>query len=226
MTFGEIFKKVCMYLYDGVVPGNFQAELIYDLIETTHRDIQKEYNYWFMYYTGEIASVEGAQNYLLPANFKEIISALWQTVDPEEIPNGFSPLLSFVSSKEAHDALWQDDSSEYPHYAEITGTNIVLYPAPSEIRTLFVNYWGFSSREDDFDSFTDALTEHGGNAIVYRVCADMAPLMLFKTEADVMRSKMIMSSMAEKAYREIETLKGEDRRRRQSHLYKVKYQEF
>jgi len=214
LTVQEIYDAVVFNLWGNTgAPAGVEA-VINRIIEQCHRRVQQDYNYWFMHTWAALECEAGVQSYALPENFKEYISSLWQTVDSEDEPNGFTKILSVIGMGDAQQYLWQQDgySVEYPEYVEITGGNLVVYPDITEARTLYLVYWMFLDLPDAAED--DDLTIYGDEVLV-----NMAT---YKTALHLKEFDLVNAYKTE--YLEsLELLKNEDRRRRQSPINWVDY---
>jgi len=222
MTFGEIYSAVCLNVWGESVPPTGGANRLQGnegIISNMHRDIQTDYNYWFMQTWGIIDTVAGTQGYTLPTNFKELTTALWQVVDAVATDPYFSEPLTVLSSPEAH-LRWRDNNrrTEYPNYYEIIGgETIILYPIPEyDDRELNIMYWRYLDRPATatFTTDYDELTTYGAEAIIALATAKMFRILQELNQATIYDLE---------AKRQIELLKQEDYRRRQCNLEMVKY---
>jgi hypothetical protein len=222
MTFGEIYSAVVLNVWgDSTPPSSMVTRLQGEegIIANMHRDIQVDYNYWFMktYYT--LNSVDGQQGYALPDNYKEAINCMWQVVDASATYPRFTDPLIRLSVEQAH-WKWKDNNSEteYPGYFEIiNGQSIIFYPIPSEDnRELTVVYWKFLERPTTagFTTAYDDLTTAGAEAIVALATAKAFRILQEFNNANMYEGE---------AKRQIELLKQEDYRRRQANLEFVEY---
>ena len=221
MNFGEIYDSVVFNVWgDSVPPTGSVARLQGEsgIIANMHRDIQTDYNYWFMESWAEIDSIVGNQGYDLPANYKEIINCMWQVLDTDATDPYFTDPLNNLSLRDAH-LIWKDNNQrdEYPENFQIRlGMNLILYPIPSEIRRLVVVYNRYLDRPATatFSADTDDLTQYGAEAIISLSTAKM-----FR----ILQELNMSSTYDAEARRYIELLKREDFRRRQSLMNKVDY---
>jgi hypothetical protein len=222
MTFGEIYDAVCLNVWGESVPpvgGAARLQGAEGIIANMHRDIQVDYNYWFMQTWSIITSIAGTQAYTLPIDMKDIISLLWAKEDTTATYTYFTDPLTIISNQEAH-LKWKDNnnSTEYPMICEIIdGQGVVLYPIPEESgRELHVIYYAFLDRPGatTFTTDTDLLTQFGAEAIIALSSAKMLRILQEVNQANVFDLE---------AKREIELLKKEDYRRRQSNLESVHY---
>lgn len=216
MTFGEISDKVQFKIWGTSTPPQgavAQLEGQDGIICDCHRKIQQKYNYWFMQGYTSFPTVANLQAYPLPADYKELISVQFKVYGTDYFQEPMSPL----GLKEAQYYKWTEnaDPVEYPTWFELIGESIVLYPAPSTANYYFhMVYWGFLMRPTDalFQTTEDELTMYGGTAIVNMAVAEMK---------DVLEEYQAAEMWRRKAEDEIESLKEEDRRRRQSQIAEV-----
>jgi len=161
MTFQQILNRVSQNIWGNTAAPAAHVAMLegeYGIIAEAHRQIQQDYNYWFMQEYASVESEVGVQAYNLPTDYKQMITALWQTVDEYGAITGFSNPLMPLGLGDAQKYFWKSDDSdtnEYPGYYEIFGNNIVIYPDPSEIRALHIYYWKFLPRPTDFDLSDD-----------------------------------------------------------------------
>lgn len=216
MTFGEIYSNVCFNIWgNSAVPAGAATRLQGDegIISRCHKIIQQEYNYWFMHTWYETTAVIGTQSYPLPATFKELIAVQFKK-------NGeayFLPPLAIVDDIQAHAGLWTDNSTaEYPTYAQLADESIILYPTPSAAREFHIIYYKIfaSPTTAGFTAAYDDVTNRAGDAIAALATVRMAR---------ILKEWDIAEQWSEEYQEEVSRLQEEDRRRRQSSLYEVKY---
>lgn len=223
MNFGEIYDAVVFNIWGGAVPPTDAVARLQGsegIIANMHRDIQIDYNYWFMESWTIVESIAGTQGYAMPDNFKELVNAMWQVIDSIATDPYFTEPLKVWSTKEAHVLGWVNNNQrvEYPTHFEIKdGISLILYPIPEETdRELNVIYTRFLDRPTtvDFSTDTDILTQRGAEAIIALATAKMFRIL----------QEMNMSQVYDgEARRYIELLKREDFNRRQSLLLSVNY---
>lgn len=218
MTIQQIYDTVVFNLWGNTgAPAGMVAQIL-RIIEQCHRQVQEDYNYWFMHTWADIDCVAGTQSYALPALFKEQIAALWETIDANDDPNGFSKTLQAIGLGDGPTYLWQRDGTavEYPEYIEITGDNLVIYDDLAEARTLYLVYWTFLSFPADLVT-EDALTQYGDWVLIN--------MSSYRTAAQIKDWEAVQFYKGE--YNEtLESLKNEDRRRRQAPITEVTYNEY
>lgn len=76
MILSEIYDIVANLVYGDVAAAPVPAAevpYIRTLILHNHRELQQEYNYWFMREEATISILEGVDTYALPADYKQII---------------------------------------------------------------------------------------------------------------------------------------------------------
>ncbi len=214
MTFGEIYDTICFNVWGNSAAPERAVEILRRIISRVHRNIQQDYNYWFMHTWTTIETSPGVASYPLTNDYKEMISCVYKVHDEDY----FTPPLKPVTSEYAHSNFWpRKDSAEYARFYEITDRAITLYPFPSERRTLHIVYYGMLPAPENFTDASDQLSQAGGGAIIQLASAEIFKI---QKEFDSMRVYL------QDAGREIEYLKEEDRRRVQNQLYEVLYQEF
>ena len=215
MTFGEIYNKVCQKVWGSSPPPTIASALTGQngIISDIHRKIQQNYNYWFMQAYATIVMIDGTQAYNLPSEFKEIINCLYKIDGQENFTDPLTPLGLGQGQLE-----WKDEETEYPTLYEIVNGAIVLYPRPSEARTLHVNYWQFLRRPTDaeFTTYEDALSQFG-----YEVMINLSVVEI----ADILKEFDLSQRFDSKALEALDLLKTEDRSRRQNHIAEILYQD-
>ncbi len=219
MTWTEVYNRVVFKIWgNSTAPAGSQAVLQGDegFIGNVCRKIMQDYNYWFMQTSSTITSVAATQEYDLPSDFKEIISAAWLVSGETYYSSPLSPI-STQDAEKSH--IQSDGTTKYPLYYEIKDEKIVLYAIPStSALTLRLQYWQFLDRPPAvFTSATDDLITYGAGAVVNAAAAEMF---------EILKEWDSAKAMTGRAAEALQMLKNEDRRRRQSPLYKVKYSEF
>lgn len=211
MTYAEIYTVICRQLW-GNSPAPASASAILEgengVIADCQQKVQKDYNYWFMQAYAEIITADGQYGYNLPYDFKEIINCLFK----QDGTNVFySPLTPLGLGQGQH--MWTDQEAEYPEYYEIVDGSIVLYPKPSEIRELTLNYWKI------FERPTSTATEDAVSLNMPKVLAYMALI----EYADIQKEYDVSQRYEAKLYEEMESIKNQDRAKRQNHISQVLY---
>ena len=219
MTFYEIYTSTIMKIWGDTTPPTSGVSYIQDLISNIHRKLQQDYNFWFMraYTTWE--TVVDSQTYGAPAEFKEMINLQFK----KEGESYFTDPMSVLKLTEPFVTQWNKNngSVEYPEFYELQSDYITIYPAPSEIRTLHLIYWTFSSRPVAADwiegsSTEDSVAAYLGEAISYIAASDYSLI-----QKDYEQAKIYNDKANELIY----NLKREDNRKRQAPLQYVEYQE-
>jgi hypothetical protein len=216
MTFGEIYTKVAYLIWgDSTPPAGATTMLTGDegIIANTHRRIMSDYNYWFMqtYMTG--TTTAGVNSYAMASNYKEIISVQFKT----EGDGYFQPPCQPLTLGQAQIQQWTnlESTADYPFYYEIVSNDIVFYPTPAQTDYDFhIMYWRYldgptSAFVDGTSTESSSITVYSGDAVAYLAAADMLQIMDEFQKADIYKTK---------GYECIETLRQEDRSRRQNHI--------
>lgn len=232
MTLGEIYARVCFLMWGNSNVPEASATALrgsVGMIQNVHRRIQKRADFWFMYKSAIIVATPFVQAYDLPSDYKRFVRALW-AIDGEE---GFSSPLKVVSNEDAI-RMWKAPiaNEEYPGYIEVAGSSVVVYPEPNpsfpyEIgdvsydatatRNLHLIYWGWEDDipDDDteFDAYTDNLTVHGAEVLIFMTVADLALAL------EENNKHMVYKQRAEEAFDEL-LIEHESRMRKQLYVAK------
>lgn len=174
MTLLEIYDKVVWLVYgDTAPPSSFATNMQGEngVISEAHRQIQRDFNYWFMYLTADQVLTSGVSAYSFPGvdtDFKEIIGIIPYNSDGE-----FSAKLGRMTPSDAK--LAYPDSaatSKTPLNYTLDLATYTVYPEPSDsAESLLVQYLQFLPKLID-NSDTDALTVEGAWVIIYKVAID------------------------------------------------------
>lgn len=175
MDVAAIYARVVWNIYgDSTPPASVVTYLqgADGAIARAHRDIQTDWNYYFMEASSAPAVVSGVRSVALPTRFKkEIALKLYDPVNavykPELIRLGRGGV--FAQFQNA------TDTADYPQYYEIWNGNIDLWPMPSENSVLNIRYYNYLATltlTTDHDALTD--DPHGAEAIIARVVMDFA----------------------------------------------------
>lgn len=226
MTYGQILARVSVLVWGSSPADPETVGFLYGsegVIANAVRELQRDYNYWFMQ-ANTALDVQGfVQSYDVPADFKEFRAAMWKYDDED----GFSLPLKLVSTAVGIEKWNSDDSdsSEYPEYIEMNGDSFTLYPDPNPnyplvvgdtgydatlTRELHILYWAYLARPSavtaTFDAYEDAMSIHGAEAVIDLAAAYMCELNSEYDRGVLFRNR---ASMA------VDNLKKEDKRRRQ-----------
>ena len=211
MTFGEIYSRVAFMVWgNSTVPTGTVGILTGDegLIAQTHKDIMREYNYWFMHTTVAFDTVADQASYALPSDYKELIDAQFKANGQEF----FIDPMSHMAMKVAQQEFWTtfNGSAEYPTHYEISDTSIVLYPKPNAARECHICYWKFltgptTSFVDGTSSESNDLTSAAGDAIAYFAASRILEML------DEFQKSVIYFQRGQAI---IDRLRQEDKRRR------------
>jgi len=134
MTLAQIYARVVFNLFgNSAVPAGTAVVLrgtegadTFGLIQNAHREIQKDYNYWFMRMSTSYPHLNG--DHALPENFKENIAVMTRDYVMKEN----SPLLA-LSADDYYNLRNTDVNSEneteavYPTAYELNDDNLALY---------------------------------------------------------------------------------------------------
>lgn len=213
MTLLEISNRISYKVWGDPTaspPPASASAILPDLILEAWRKIQIDYNYWFMKSSATISTVAGTTLYNLPTNFKEIISCYFQIYGQTYYGQPLVP----IDDAGANKYLSYNTQIEYPESFQIADEQIKLFPAPSGIRTLTVNYWKFLTEPTTFNTHEDDLTIYGYKAIVNFCVAEL------KADLEGFQESNFYTAKYEEA---IADLKREDYRRRQSALSDINY---
>lgn len=174
MTYEEIYNEIVEQCFPGVggnPPENMPA-VIMRKVRSCQRMINRDFPFWFTLVTDTLNTVEDQSVYALTGLtylFKEI-ERVWFTVDGQTY--GTAPLTQ-LDITDSLDRGFQMDSTtvEYPTSFMIDGSNLVLYPTPSEVRVLNLLYWRFLPSVPidtfaEFIAYEDDIGEYCGEAIV------------------------------------------------------------
>lgn len=223
MTFVEIYNSVVMRLWGDTTPPTSAVTTLQGpngTIANAYRQIQQDYNYWFMRAYTSFPTVVGYQTYGLPDEFKELISVQFKKEDEDY----FLDPLSILKLTQPFKSQWNANTpaKEYPDFYEFVGEDITIYPAPSEIRTLHLIYWSFFARPTAAyftlaTTIENDVTKYAGDIISYMAAADYS---LIQKEYD---QYQIYSGKSKEL---IVELKQEDYRRRQANMQFITYEEF
>jgi hypothetical protein len=211
MTYGEIYTDVCRHLWGNSTPPASASLMLqgeHGIIADAQQKVQRDYNYWFMQTYGLILTIDGQYRYYLPTDFKEIINCLFKQDGTTNFYKPLSPLGLGQSQ-----FMWNENEAEYPEYYEIVDSSIVLYPKPSEARTLTLNYWQIFARPL-LTTTEDAVSLNMPTALAY---------MSIVTYANIQKEYDIADRYDAKTFEEIELMKAQDRAKRQNHIGQVLY---
>lgn len=172
MTYDEIYNEICNHLWPGTTAPVNMVAIIRQKMKSCHRMINRNYNFWFTLSTYDITTVVGQRSYALPADFKEIERAFFQ----KHLQTFYGPNLEQLDLTDHLDKgmCLSNARTEYPDKMRVDGTNLDLYPLPSEIRTLRIYYWRFLpvlniATLNAFTPATDAISEYCDEAMIYYV---------------------------------------------------------
>jgi hypothetical protein len=191
------------------------------MISRAHRDIQRDWNYWFMEADTTISVIAGTQTYAIPTNYKELMKKGLQVLDSAS--GSYLDPLSPLYSGEAYDYFRDSvNGAEFPSHYEIYDGNIVFYPIPSSAYTVRMRYYKFLPKPvlADFGappiSVSDALTLACPLGIAAIATMEMAGI---QKEIDVVQ--MCQSEAKDS----IELLKSDDQKRRRPEVLQVRYRD-
>lgn len=221
MTWYELYNHVCLKLWGSSNPPASAVNLIgpNGMIARAHRDIQRDWNYWFMEASTTISVTAGVSSYALPTNFKELIKKGLQAVDSSS--GYYLDPLSPLYPGEAFDSFRDPvNGAPYPTHYEIYEDMIHIYPIPSGAFTIRMRYYKYLDRPTAADfgappiSVSDALTIACPLGIAALAAMEFAGI---QKEADVVQ--MCLSEVKDS----IDTLKQEDQKRRRAEALQVRY---
>lgn len=187
MTFNEILAQVSWNVWGNTtISANSAGILTNRIIPDAHRQIQRDYNYWFMQTWAEITTQLGLndiylQAYALPDGFKELISVQWQRTNSDGDDLGKTEPLLAMPPGYAQRYFWPSDnlkSVEYPTHYEIVNNMIVFYPDINAVRTAIMVY--FQILDCPTGDNDDELLIHGDQAVISKSTA-----LLYKSLHDV-----------------------------------------
>jgi hypothetical protein len=211
MTFGEIYTRVAFMVWGNSNPPAGSSTILTGdegIIAQVHKDIMREYNYWFMHETTAINTVVNQNSYTLPTDYKELVEVQFKTNGEEY----FQEVMTHMPMRTAQKQWWivNNNSQEYATHYEISGESIIIYPKPSEIREMHFCYWKFltgptTAFTDGTNTETNDLTANAGEAIAYMSASNMLEML------DEFQKSVIY---AQKGIIKLEQLKTEDKRRR------------
>lgn len=174
MTLIEMYNKIAWLVYgDTAPPASFSVNMggATGFISEAHRQMQRDFNYWFMYATSAQILTSGTSTYNFPG-----IAA-----DVKEI----SAIIPYDSDGEYYAALGRMDPASakaaYNDPTEVSGIPLnftfdvatyTVYPEPNDSTVyLQLQYTQFLARISE-ETDTDALTDEGAWAIIYKVAID------------------------------------------------------
>ena len=223
MTFYEIYASAVVRLWGDTTPPTSAIAFLQGangIIANAHRQLQQDYNYWFLRAYTSWPTVAGTQTYGLPAECKEIINLQFKKADEDY----FLDPMSVLSLTEPFKTQWINEQTqvEYPTFYELLGESITIYPPPSGIRTVHLIYWSFFDRPVAADwvsgsSTEDSVIEYAGDILSYLSAAEYSLIMKEYDQYQVYNQK---------AEELIFKLKQENYRRIQAPLQEVVYEEF
>jgi hypothetical protein len=220
MTWYEIYLHVCLKLWGSSNPPVAAARLIgpTGMIARAHRDIQRDWNYWFMETETTIPVLAGTSAYALPAGYKELIPGGLQAYDAVSLcyRDVIPPLYPGEAWENYRDPI---NGASFPSFYEIFGGNIVFYPLPSAAYTVRMRYYEYLDRPTVGDfvagvTSSDALTLGCPLAVAALAAMEMAGI---QKEMDV-----VQICMAE-AKDEVELLRAEDQKYRRPEVLRTRY---
>jgi len=165
MTFDEIRREAYYKVWGSAVPPEDVVVNMPRWLSTAHKEIQKDYNFWFMQDGNAIITTSpDVDLYLLPEDLKELIECFIRIGEQNDYTYSLRPGILVKPTQE---------KAENPTWFQIVGDSIKLFPTPSEERDLILSYWKYLIAPDitdlDFYSYEDALTRNGHEAIVHYV---------------------------------------------------------
>lgn len=232
MNYGDIVSRVSILVWGSSPADPGTVGILYGtegVVSNVVREIQRDYNYWFMALTTALAVQGYVQTYDVPDGFKEFRAAMWKYEDDDS--DGFSLPLKLITTTEGV-LLWNSDTdttAEYPDYIEVNGDSFTLYPDPNPnypltsddsgyddtlTRELHILYWGYLDRVNVVAGSTDedAVTIHAADAVIYLSAAYMCELNGEYDRAALYRMR---------ASEGLDNLKKEDKKRRQKAARRV-----
>jgi hypothetical protein len=211
MTYGEIYTSICRHLWGNSTPPASASTMLQGvdgIISDCQQKVHLDYNCWFMQAYTLIITADGQYGYNLPYDFKEIINCLFKQEGTTEF---YLPLKALGLGQ--GQLLWNSQESEYPEYYEITDASIVLYPKPSEIRTLNINYWKKFERPL-LTTTEDAVALNMSKVLVYMGIVEYS---------NIQKEYDVAERYDSKVFEELEMIKSQDRARRQNHISQILY---
>jgi len=174
MTLLEMYNKIAWLVYgDTAPPASFATNMQGEngFISDAHRQIQRDFLYWFMYTTASQILTSGTSTYNFPctaADLKEIGAII-----PYDSDGAFSAALGRMTPSDAKSAYPDPTGvSEIPLNYTFDVSTYTVYPEPNDSTVyLLLQYWQFLPRLTG-NTDTDALTVEGAWVIIYKVAID------------------------------------------------------
>lgn len=171
MNYGQISSRVQFNLYgEGLVRPGFvtQVEGSAGIIAEARRDIQREYDLWFMREIADVTLTAGTYEYNLETLIPRIkhITEIWILSDGQAIRE-----VEPMSGREAREGqLFGRSSGCYPLRYLVVGNNIRVWPTPDENAPLRIHCYRFLADLPDtgFAAYEDDLSKYGGDVVMYK----------------------------------------------------------
>jgi hypothetical protein len=216
MTLTEIYDRVVFHIWGETAPPAAATTALQAVPEgiicVIHKNIQRDYNYWFMEEKYDFTIISGTQNYALPTDFKEEISL--RLLHSGGYYN--SPMTKLRRNRLIEAYSDPSETAEYPCDYEMWEQELWLWPIPSYSTTLTMRYYKYLPDVTTFAGHTDDLTAVAGNLIVFSAAAEME----MSLENDPAKLQHFWAKQTE----EIKLLKFEHFQKAAANFRKLEYQ--
>jgi hypothetical protein len=190
------------------------------MIARAARDIQRDWNYWFMEAQTTIPVLAGTQSYALPTDYKELIKNGLQALETTGAYylDPIAPLLPGEGFNSFRDAV---NGDAYPSFYEIFGTNILFYPILTGACTVRMRYYKFLPNPSAAD-FTNPVGV--SNALTVACPLGISALAAMEY-AGIQKEADLVQLYAQEAKDSIDILKMEDQKWRRPEVTQVRFKD-
>lgn len=180
MTYLDIVTKATVEVFGSDEPQDEITTALYGsegIIGKIHREIQEEYDYWFMLAQTTETLIDATAAYDIDYEFKKEIDL--RILDEEGY---YAAPLTKITPENADTLQVSETEPEY-YWIDYSGgyRRFNLYPTPNvdagTTRTLYVRYWKYLDRLSDtqatFEATEDVLSIEAPYLIIYRAASMM-----------------------------------------------------
>lgn len=224
MTYAEIYNQICMYVWgDTGLPTNMGYMLIGSegIVAQARKQIQEDYDYWFMEATHELPVIASDSTYDLDFdNFKKEIRLWFEDENGDYV----TPLTKLSKNEQDQHFTDADQEVKYPthyyiDYNSSTGyRRLNLYPIPEEDRTLHIRYYRYldllSDIELTWNTTEDNLSIEAPSLLIWTAIRDITNI----------HTNLELLAMAENNIaRELTSLKNKDWQYQRANTGRIRY---